>query len=302
MYKYIKQWPKDREHGWSEELQGVCHDDNNWFFTQDGKLWKFPITHRIGDKVTSENKAKGILRNKYGHHLGDFDCCNGYLFIPVTGDGKPYIAVFSANDLSFVMKQEIKRNGAYFKSLGWCAVNPNDKRLYTSDKHCKNQFGSDCSPVLIYDIDFAVVQKKSGEFLKYRTALMLKDEKGNVLTREHMQGGCFDNENHLHINNGYYTSVTQSWANDKGGISVFKIPSYIAANSTPFVIRIARSYQSGIFRYQFNGKGQEPEGITYWDLNKDKRAPEISGVLHAIMLDNLGIRDDDFYFKHYDRV
>ena len=29
MYQYLKQWPEDREPGWSEELQGVCHDSNN---------------------------------------------------------------------------------------------------------------------------------------------------------------------------------------------------------------------------------------------------------------------------------
>ncbi len=47
---------------------------------------------------------------------------------------------------------------------------------------------------------------------------------------------------------------------------------------------------------------EEPKGITYWDLNKDTRAPEICGVLHAIMIDNVGVGDDDFYFKHYDRI
>ncbi len=60
MYKYLKTWPSDRENGWSEELNGICHDANNWFFTQNGNLWKFPITHKINDKVTGENREKGI--------------------------------------------------------------------------------------------------------------------------------------------------------------------------------------------------------------------------------------------------
>ena len=37
-------------------------------------------------------------------------------------------------------------------------------------------------------------------------------------------------------------------------------------------------------------------------MNADTRAPGIRGVLHAIMLDNTGIGDDDFYFKHYNRT
>ena len=300
MYKYIKQWPKDREHGWSEELQGVCHDNDNWYFTQDGRLWKFPVTHRIGDKVTSANPAKGILRNKYGHHLGDFDYSNGYLFIPVTDDGSPYIAVFSAKDLSFIVKQYMKKpNGEKYDGLGWLAINPRDGKLYTSGKHVDGK-GGHC--VFVYDIDYSKIKGNSvnqTEFMTISAYMYLQDEKGNLLKLEHMQGGCFDNENHLHTNNGLFG---KDYGNDKGGISVFTVPSKIENRKTYHINRIAKSKQSGTFRYQFNGRYEEPEGITYWDLNKDKRAPEITGVLHAIMIDNVGTGDDDFYFKHYDRV
>jgi hypothetical protein len=303
-YVYDKQWPEDRENGWSEELNGVCHDNDNWFFTQNGVLWKFPVAHNLKAEVKSANIAKGIGRNKYGHHLGDFDCYKGYLFIPVTGNGSPYFAVFSANDLSLITTQPLQRNGSHFESLGWCAINPKDGRLYTSDKHAKNTITSNSTPIRIYDIDIAAIQKKSGDFLKYRASLILKDEKGNALTREHMQGGCFDNENHLHIANGYQQMAAgqPTWANDKGGISVFTVPDSIAVNATYSANRITHSEQKGTFRFQFDGIRQEPQGITYWDLNTDNRAPEIRGVLHAIMLDNLGTGDDDFYFKHYNRI
>lgn len=299
MYKYLKTWPSDRENGWSEELNGICHDVNNWFFTQNGNLWKFPITHKINDKVTGENKEKGILKNRYGNHLGDCDCYKEYLFVPVADDGDPYIAVFSAKNLAFMTRQRIMRNNSYFSSLGWCAVNPNDGLLYTSDRHIQDDyFKESTSPIVIYDIDFDAIKKKSTRFLRFRATLILRNEKGAALTLEHTQGGCFDNENHLHINNGYF----RGYANSKGGISVFSVPKVIEANSSTCVTRIAKSEQKGTFRYQFNSLGEEPEGITYWDLNKDTRAPEIRGVLHAIMIDNVGAGDDDFYFKHYDRI
>ena len=256
--------------------------------------------------MTAENKAKGILLNHYGHHLGDFDCYQGYLFIPVTDDGQPYIAVFSAADLSFVTKQAIQRNGSYFTGIGWCAINPKDGSLYTSDKHAKNQFGSGCSPVVIYEIDLPAIRARSGNFLRYKAQLSLKDENGKALTLEHMQGGCFDNANHLHTNNGYPSYYGTNYANGKGGISIFTVPGAIIENTNYTTNRIAHSNQTGKsdpFRYQFNSKvgGEEPEGLTYWDLN-DKRAPEITGVLHAIMLDNAGTGADDFYFKHYKRI
>ena len=80
MYEYIRQWPKDREMGWSHEANGVCHDQNNWFFSQNGILWKFPITHRIGDTCKEENRANQhhnaplcIFLKFQGNHLFRID-------------------------------------------------------------------------------------------------------------------------------------------------------------------------------------------------------------------------------------
>jgi len=301
VYKYLYQWPKDRQNGWSEKLQGVCHDDDNWFFTQNGNIWKFPVTHRLGDKVTSPDPAKGILRNRYGYHPGDLDHYKGYLFVPITDDGDPYMAVFSAKDLSFITKQYMRTTGynaKKFDGLGWCAINPRDGRLYTSGKHVNGEVGS-C--ITSYNIDLSQVKKTSSNqsvFLDKPAYMYLYDGRSH-LKRDHMQGGCFDDRNHLHINNGLYG---KDYGNDKGGISVFDVPVTIKENQQNYLYRSARSYQSGTFRYQFNGRWQEPEGITYWDLNKDKRAPEISGVLHAIMIDVDIASADDLYFKHYDLV
>ena len=41
-----------------------------------------------------------------------------------------------------------------------------------------------------------------------------------------------------------------------------------------------------------------PEGIDIWDLDS-ALAPNISGQIHVIMIDNAGADHDDFYFKHY---
>ena len=42
MYEFINDYPYFRENGLSNECQGVCHDKDNWYFTQDGNLWKIP--------------------------------------------------------------------------------------------------------------------------------------------------------------------------------------------------------------------------------------------------------------------
>lgn len=297
MYSYIKQFPKDREMGWSNETNGVCHDANNWFFTQDGNLWKFPLTHRIGDTCKSANVSKGIYKVSTGKHLGDIDHYNGYIFVPVSDNGS--IRIYKASNLAFVSEQIIKRqDGRSFSSIGWLAINPNSGLLYTSDK-CVGQANSG-STSLIHIYKIGDVTKPNP--LTLHSTARLFDEYAEVLNREHMQGGCFDNDDHLHIVNGYVThnkGTSASWANSKGGISVFKVSRTPSAGGSENLYRLTHSNQSSGFRFQFNGTGEEPEGVTYWDLDSDKRGPEMEGQLHAIMIDNCGSGDDDFFFKHY---
>ena len=314
MYEYIRQWPKDREMGWSHDANGVCHDLNNWFFSQNGNLWKFPITHRIGDTCKQENRAKGIYKvnpkknleawlgtSVSEIHLGDIDYYNGYVYVPVSGKtSKAYFRVicfFRSGDLSYAGQQIIHReDNVPFISLGWLAINPRDGMLYTSDKHVSNVTQGAESTIHLYKIgDMAQPNP-----LQFHSTAILADEDFSVLHREHMQGGCFDDDNHLHIMNGYVAKGnSESWANEKGGISVFKVSRTARAGYTQTICRLTHSNQSSGFRFQFNGIGEEPGGLTYWDLDKDTRAPEIDGQLHAIMIDHVGTGADDFFFKHY---
>ena len=304
MYRFIRNYPEDREMGWSNELQGVCHDENNWFFAQNGNIWKFPLGHDLNETCKSENRAKGIYKNTYGHRLGDFDYYEEYLFVPVSEDGTPYIAVFRANDLSYVAKTCLTRFGKDFSSVHWCAINHGD--LYTSDENVGNDFTENTSPVMVYSIDMERIKNKQDDFLDYKTFIRLYTSSGDRLTRKHVQGGCFDDKNHLHINNGEYTLKISghNYANNDGGISVFSILEIPQTDPEPCyrAKRIAYSDQTKGFMYQFNKTGNEPAGITYWDLTNKNPAGKVCGCFHAIMSDNAGIGDDDFYFKHYERT
>ena len=304
MYSYLGNYPSDREPGWSDELQGVCHDDSNWFFTQKGKIWKFPLKFDLDKSCKKADPSKGILNNNYGYRLGDIDCYNGYLFVPVSGNGSPYIAVFRASNLSYVARTRLERFKQSFQTVHWCAINPNDQCLYTSDENVGNDFTDNTSPVMVFSIDWNRINRGLDNFLTQKTFIRIYNNSGQRLTRNYVQGGCFDMANHLHINNGEYTLAGHNYANDKGGISVFTIPSIPASGAKPSyrVRRIAYSNQSSGFRYQFNGMGEEPSGITYWDLTKKTVPGKVRGCLHAIMSDNAGVGDDDFYFKHYDRI
>lgn len=205
----------------------------------------------------------------------------------MTGGAKPCIAVFHSSDLSFITYQVLNQ----FSGLGWCAINPENGFLYTSDKHLSHVTSSKYSPVVCYSIDYDLLENQQILSLTEVERIILKGKSGSPVTLKHMQGGTFDNENHLFLMNGYCKDFNEK----DGGISVYNIQTGIA---------VAKSQSgSGSFNYEFHpgwSKYEEPEGLTYWDLN-DGRAPNIRGVLHAIMLDN-DVSDDDLYFKHYDKV
>jgi hypothetical protein len=74
--------------------------------------------------------------------------------------------------------------------------------------------------------------------------------------------------------------------------------------SAPCVARrVDRSTNgSGPFNFQFDPTApyyEEPEGITFWDLDADPRSPGVSGQVHVILLDNDEPDSDDVYVKHY---
>ena len=46
-------YPFDRTHDWSDELNGVTHDADHWYITQKHRLWRFPVGHDLGSPSTT---------------------------------------------------------------------------------------------------------------------------------------------------------------------------------------------------------------------------------------------------------
>ena len=174
---YRGNFPKHRNNGWGKGLQGVANDHLHWFFTQKGKLWKFPISHDLNTKVTKAVPSKGIgvvpipkvLRAGLYNHFGDLDYFNGYLFIPLEGGGArggtvgglinkipkispvpvhkavPRIAIFRSSNLAYVGSFLLPAQ----KKTGWNAIHPTTKQLYTS-----NSGISPADPLFVYAFDW----------------------------------------------------------------------------------------------------------------------------------------------------
>jgi hypothetical protein len=298
-HDYLGQYPDERENSLAHNLQGVTHDDDNWFFVKQygdnlkPEFWKVPVTYDLND-VTSYDEAGGILRvrpdlDEIGglDHFGDISYYNGHIFVPAykKGTDNSSILVFRGSDLEYVGRQEITFTGLRgdntkeYPRLSYVAINSYGY-LYVSHKEISKD-----NPLLVYKIDDNSLARGVVK-INYRYFVYIRDELYEYMRINHMQGGAISPDNkYIYINSGY---LEDDIPHD--GINVFDVNTGL---------RVARSTQGyGNFNYQFhpNVRWEEPEGLTFWDLN-DGRAPGITGTLHILLLDNEV--HDDWYFKHY---
>jgi hypothetical protein len=289
-YLYLGDYPREANTGWHEEAQGVTHDDDNWFITQDVALWKIPVTHNLWSVSPID---PGVLKKTFADYpnltnagyggFGDLDYYKyngiGYLAIGLSSATlPPAVGIFKASDLSYVAHAQLTTH----KTVKWCAIHPGGL-LYTSDEHA--------SAFKKYDLGWNHIAKKGTIQLTFLGDRPFFDFNGSTLLLRYVQGGVFSPSGEL-----FY--VVSGWWKDTDehaeGIHVFDTQSWR---------RIQHSTNGyGYFNYEFDSgywpdASEEPEGLTIWDLDNGK-APGISGQLHVLMLDN-DASDDDIYFKHY---
>ncbi len=305
---YIGNYPDEVDTAWSEDVQGIAHDDDHWFITQTKVLWSFPVDFDLGTAFSIFSLPSGVMRapmpntledNGFNHY-GDLDRFGDYLFVPLEGsDPLTYspiegIAAFKSSDLSLVSWINVDQGG----HAGWLAIRQEKDGLFVYSS--PGTLSKD-DPLYRYQLDMTVFEST----LSLTTSLVpapsiqpgaplgrfwLNESNQQPLLRpfKTMQGGVFDPWGYLYLING---GADEDASDQRGGIHVFNAKGRLTAESTV-------DAGDGGFRYEYHPgppRREEPEGIDWWD---NPPAPRISGQLHALMLDNdkLG---DDVYLKHY---
>ena len=323
-FSYIGGYPHDVQTDWSGSLQGVAHDDNNWYFTQAledaggrnkrGYLIKFPLnyglTRGVPDGATGYDlevagircvKSTEIPGNPLGNfwHFGDLVHYDGFLFVPVECSDNSVaqmIAVFRASDLAYIGSQRLLPKNT---RAGWCAVHPVDKCLYVPrGDGITTEYG-----IYKYKLDMNKVKRASETHITTDNFLgpfgevehiLIQDECGrNINLGKYNQGGEFSDDGRL-----LFLMTGKPYAHVGGeraeGITVYDTATW---KRVTFSRNGAR-----LFDYEFHpvDRAEEPEGLTWWDLDKHPRRREIpgniGGQLHALMIDSFG---NEFFFKHY---
>src|SRR5262249_25794990 len=221
-------------------------------------------------------------------HFGDLDQRDGFLFVPVTGtDLPPQIAVFSTG-LDFLSSARIEIGG------GWVAIRPGSKTLWVSDSDINEN-----NPIHEYKINWDSLRRDGTLVLESppkKIFLLRRD--GTPARLQTMQGGVFNHDGTLlYVSSGYCDTF--------GFIDVFFIEGDIG------ILQASSENRYGPFNFETHPapqfctpfgcacQGEEAEGIDFLDV-RGLGIPGIpDGQLHAILLSNDLLEDDDVYLKHY---
>lgn len=282
-YLYLGNDPGPLQSDWSNEAQGLTHDDDHWYITQNDpqRLWKIPVTHNLnyvscgGSVVCRTLNDWPALHDEGYNHLGDPSYYEGFVIVPVEGGPVPAIAVFRADNLQYVVHAYLTEQ----RAAGWSAVDPQGN-VYSSNSR-------DVIAIKKYAVDWDTLQSSDTPLILTTDAeIILFDEDGSLVTPlQIMQGGVISPSGKLlYIVAGYYDELRPT-----DGIHVFDL------STGRRVQRSTNGY--GHFNYEFHPgccDFQEPEGITIWDL-ENTPSPH-HGQLHVMLLDN---RRDGIYIKHY---
>ena len=278
-YSFAGNHPRDRENTWSNEAQGISNDNLNWFVSQKSTIWKIPLSRNLGSNFSKSNHTYADIPkylSQLGYnHFGDIDHHNGYIFAPLEQDAKdlsPLAVVFHASSLDVVGWHVLSKN-AQKKQAAWCAVNPRNGILYTSDFN-RNPNHID---LFLYNISW----NTSPSVGDYLGSIRLTSENGDSLFADRIQGGAFSDSGHLYL---VIDSHTQ-----KGGIWAFDMLSGRRRH------RINVSYKPTSFGFT----KEELEGITILRIERYQSPKVKRSQVHMVMIDNDASGKDDVFIKHF---
>ena len=339
--RVVGDYPKDASPIWApegNEIQGVAHDEDNWYFVSTGYttvsartfkdcfLWKVPVTQDLSHSSGSnlhvhllEFPSLATADSVDGFaHWGDPDFYRradgaGFVIVPVECTAnrelpQHAILIFSSNSLKPIGYAALpgQDNNHIQNYSGWCAVRENGDVVSSSN---------DASRLFQYSVPWEDLPADSylGEFaVTWKANIQLKDRSGIPLAGmailHDMQGGEFtDGDVRLYLVCGRGKCAGQPEDADyypSDGVHVFETTGWTEVENS--VNRLRDVNESGCFNYHYPigcdgcwGAGAwSPEGLTIWDLT-DGRAPNIGGKLHIMAFHYQFFCDNELTFEHF---
>tara|TARA_R100001369_G_scaffold92869_1_gene140695 strand:+ start:5247 stop:6320 length:1074 start_codon:yes stop_codon:yes gene_type:complete len=298
-----------KENRFLESLQGVAHDGQFWYITANGNgerksqgIFKYDqqmnlikslkISHNIALRHIYSSSNPDTL--PFFDHIGDLDCFNDQLYIPIQHPHGFLVVNTDLNASSAKWFKEENRNG---DTHAWCAVNPWNNKLYTSDFMTQNiDKGQDDYRLTLYAYDVNTLKRLNSFDMDLKVPSL------------RVQGGCYSNDGHLYLSSDAYTysqmlskiAIKISDPISKAGyiqklniLNQSSIPLEPCITMYSFINghlygKVPVQRESEIFFKQ------ELEGITYWPKIENRQLTKI----HLLLLENQ-LGKDGVHFKHF---
>ena len=260
-YTHYNYYPNAAEWQFNNDIQGVTHDANNWYFTRTiypvigtkkGVVAKAAVGYNLGSEPSIRYEEPSAMLNAGYNHFGDLTHRSGLLYIGIDGSSGGGVAVWSTDIQYYIGWAALPG----LSSCPWIAYNPRDGLFYVPES----------SKVLRrYSISV------SGSTVTPTEVLPRITLSADITSQ---QGGDFSSRGILYIARGYESNPMAVY-----GVDIYNGLVYLRAS--------------------YNGTPEsdwEGEGVTLWDLSAGQ-APGISGHMHFQLLDN-DTDNDDFSFAH----
>ncbi len=256
---------------WAIELQGLCHDDENYFLTQRDYLWKIPRRFKI-QAIKKEDSKNGIfktpipisLRLQGGDHMGDCDAHDGKIFIPLEGISPLRMMIFDAKTLDFISAPTLPTSQI---NAPWVTVDSHDGAIITGAFNINSDQGI-----------FRLKLSEDLQTLEEEEKILLKNKDGESINLRRIQGVDITRSRNIiwFVSDG-----------KKDGLYGFEL------DSMKLAIHHKVKYRPGFPFYE------ELEGVD--TLEDGERLENYDGNLFVSMLNNNLIFQDSGYLKSFDQ-
>lgn len=264
---------------WTRQCQGVTSDGTWWYITSNysGPFIAASRNHTLqGIYKLGHNMAYSAFFSlgplyafNDGLHIGDLDFFEDLLYVAVQNPHGVAVVDPSSGQVLRFLRIPPQQQGVDL--LSWCAINPLNRYLYTSE------FGGPGSP----DVTRVLAYELTDPLTRVSKADIPLDPAGGLLRMRELQGGCFTPRGHLILSSSYSNclfccSALNGFLYGTAGIEV---------NSTALI------------------DIQEVEGVCVRTGIRfrcdDTEGAYLSAEVHVILLGNRTVAHDMVWFKHY---
>lgn len=265
-FAQIDSFPRDVDYNFSNDLQGVTHDANNWYLTRTkygvsepeyGVIAKVALGTSLANEPSLRYRTPDAWRAAGYDHYGDLVQVGGLIYVAMDGPraSRAAVGVFDT-ELRYIGYAELPG----LASVPFIAHNPADGLFATV---------TDSAPSTLKRFRIGL----SGSSV---SATAVADLALSQPIQGGLQGGKFSAKGNLYVAVGVQRGP---------GPGVYMIDGFNGV-----VHRFLSVPYAGT---------DEMEGLDLWDLDADTRGPGIRGQLHLLQIDNDTLDDDDLYFLHF---